>query len=97
MDEMANREKILSAQHGYDNALPSQERQTRFTMPEIRSTQAGGSNTRRYRSTEAEQQAVNAVKGRGNGNSRDQGKGKCKTQRTGKQLYGRMPGGTYNV
>ena len=65
MDELANREKLLSERRKVANAIPSRERQTRFTMPEIRSTQAGGSNTRRYRGTEAEQHAVNTVKGRG--------------------------------
>ena len=98
MDELANREKLLSEQRKVDNAMPSRERQTRFTMPEIRSTQAGGSNTRRYRGTEAEQQAVDAVVGREKGKSRDRDRGKGgKTQPKGKQLCEHMPSGSYNV
>ena len=89
---------MLSEQRKVDNAMPSRERQTLFTVPEIRSLQAGGSNTRRYRGTEAEQQAFEADKGREKGKSRDRDRGKGgKTQTKGKQLYEHMPRGTYNV
>ena len=78
--------------------MPSKERRERFAVPEVRSTQAGGSGKRRRMGTEAEQQAVEALKVREKGKSRDRDRGKGgKAQTKGKQLYEHMPRGTYNV
>ena len=50
MDELANGGKTLASKRWYDNQLPAEEMQTRFTkVPEVRSAQAGGSNTQRVR------------------------------------------------
>ena len=63
-DELAAHEKILGEQRKVDNAMPSKERQTKFVEPEVRSAQSGGSGTRPRIGTEAEQRAVEALKGR---------------------------------
>ena len=63
-DELAAHEKILGERRKVDNAMPSQERQTKFVEPEVRSAQSGGSGTRPRIGTEAEQRAVEALKGR---------------------------------
>ena len=78
--------------------MPSKERREKFTVPDVRSTQSGGSGTRRRIGTEAEQQAVEALKGRekGKSNDRDRGKG-GKTQTKRKQMYERGPQNTYDV
>ena len=53
-------------------------------MPEVMSTQAGGSGTRRRVGTEEEQRAMAALKGREKGKSKDQDRGKGKMQTKGK-------------
>ncbi len=67
-------------------------------MLEVRSTQSGGSGTRRRIGTEADQQAVEALKGRekGESNDRDSGTG-GKTQTKGKHVYEHRPQNTYDV
>ena len=97
-DEIAAHEKILEERRLVDNAKPASERRDKYTMPEVRSTQSGGSGTRRRIGTEEEQRAIAALKGceKGKGKDRDIGKG-GKTQTKGKQMFEHRPHNTWNV
>ena len=71
-DELAAHEKIFGEHRKVDNATPSNERREKFTMPEVRSTQSGGSGTRRRIGTEEEQRAIVALRCREKGKGKDQ-------------------------
>ena len=97
-DELAARENILGEHRKVDNAIPSKERREKFAMPELRSTQSGGSGTRRRIGTEEEQRAIAALKGREKGKGKDSDRGKGgKTQTKGQQMFEHNPRGTFNV
>ena len=78
-DEIARHEEIASAARAKAHAMPSYQRQEQFSnVPLVRSTQAGGSGTRRRAGTEDEARAYAAVKGKGRGRSTGKGKGRGK-------------------
>ena len=72
-DEIAQHEKEMSAIRAVEHAQPSHERMQKYDAPLVRSTQAGGSGTRRRVGTEDEARALAAVKGRGKSKSKDHG------------------------
>ena len=97
-DELAAHEEIFGERRLIDNALPAKERREKYTMPEVRSTQSGGSGTRRRIGTEEEQRAIEALKGREKGKSKDRDRGKGgKTQTKLKQMFEHRPQHTYDV
>ena len=79
-DEIARHEEIASAARAKAHAMPSYQREEQFgsNVPLVRSTQAGGSGTRRRAGTEDEARAYAAVKGKGRGRSIGKGKGRGK-------------------
>ena len=78
-DEIAKHEKEMSAIRAVEHAQPSFERMQKYDAPLVRSTQAGGSGTRRRVGTEEEARALAAVKGRGKSKGKDHGASKGKT------------------
>ena len=76
-DELARRDEAMGHERARTHILPSHERASRYATrrPEIRSTQAGGPDTRPRAGTIAEQRALAAVqwtagkKGKGTGKS----------------------------
>ena len=81
-DEIAKHEIELSAIRAVEHAKPSYERKELCDAPLVRSTQAGGSGTRRRVGTEDEARALAAIKGRGKnaGKDKDHGAGKGKSR-----------------
>ena len=79
-DELARHEKQMSAIRAVENAIPSWQRRELYDAPLVRSTQAGGSGTRRRVGTEDEARAIAAVKGRGKNTGKDKGRGAGKGQ-----------------
>ena len=76
-DELARQEEIASAARAKTHAMPSYQRQEQFpNAPLVRSTQAGGSNTRQRAGTEDEARAAAIIKGKGRGRSTGKGKGR---------------------
>ena len=84
-DEIAKHEKQMSAIRAVENSIPSWQRRELYDAPLVRSTQAGGSGTRRRVGTEDEARAIAAVKGRAKNTGKDKGRGKGK--RKTKDLY----------
>ena len=80
-DEIARHEKRMSAIRAVEDAIPSWQHMELCSAPVVRSTQAGGSGTRRRVGTEDEARAIAAVKGRGKNTGKDKGRG----TRKGKQ------------
>ena len=76
-DEIAKHEKEMSAIRAAEHAQPSFERMQKYDAPLFRSTQAGGSGTRRRVGTEEEARALAAVKG-GKSKGKDHGASKGK-------------------
>ena len=81
-DEIARHEKRMSAIRAVEHAKPSSQRKELYDAPLVRSTQAGGSGTRRRVGTEDEARALAAIKGRGKntGKDKDRGAGKGKSR-----------------
>ena len=78
-DEIARHEELASAAHAKVHAMPSYQRQEQFSnVPLVRSTQAGGSGTRRRAGTEDEARAYALVRGKGRGRNTGKGKGRGK-------------------
>ncbi len=77
-DELARHEEEASAARAKAHAMPSYQRQELFHVPLVRSTQAGGSGTRRRAGTEDEARAYAAVRGKGRGRSTGKGKSRGK-------------------
>ena len=73
--------KQMSAVRVVEHAKPSYQRKELHDAPLVRSTQAGGSGTRRRVGTEDEARALAAIKGRGKntGKDKDRGAGKGKS------------------
>ena len=63
--DIARHEKRMSAIRAAEHAKPSSQRKDLYDAPLVRSTQAGGSGTRRRVGTEDEARALAAIKGRG--------------------------------
>ena len=80
-DEIAQHEKQMNAIRAVERARPSDERMRKYNAPLVRSTQAGGSGTRRRVGAEEEARALAALKGRGRSKGKDHGGGKGKTMR----------------
>ena len=82
-DEIAKHEKEISAVRAVEQAQPSFERMQKYDAPLVRSTQAGGSGTRRRVGTDDGARALAALKGRGKNTCKDKdhgaGKGKSRT------------------
>ena len=81
-DEIAKHEKELSAIRAVEHAKPSYERKELYDAPLVRSTQAGGSGTRRRVGTEDEARALAAIecRGKNKGKDKDHGAGNGKSR-----------------
>ena len=83
-DELAQKEEAESHERAHTHALPSDVRVGRFVdRPEIRSTQAGGANTRPHAGTYEDRRALQAIQWTGKGKK---GKGKSKGK-SGSKTY----------
>ena len=77
-DEIAKHEKEMSAIRAAEHAQPSYERMQKYDAPWVRSTQAGGSGTRRRVGTAEEARALAALNGRGKAKAKRRGREKRK-------------------
>ena len=83
-DELAQKEEAESHERAHTHALPSDVRVGRFVdRPEVRSTQAGGANTRPRAGTYEERRALQAIQWTGKGKK---GTGKSKGK-SGSKTY----------